>query len=149
MAEESIQRINYMAINPGAIAGFVKVKGAITHIDAGLRALLEVRISQINGCAHCVDTHLAEARAAGETEQRIDCLAVWRECTFFTPAERAALAWIEAVTMLPEKGAPDALYDELRTHFSDEEVVDITVITALMNSWNRLAVGFKHLPNPR
>ena len=146
---ENIQRINYMAVNPGAIGGFVKVKRSITHIDAGLRALLEVRISQINGCAHCVDTHLAEAREAGEKEQRIDCLAVWRECTFFTPAERAALAWVEAVTKLPVNGAPDALYDASREHFSDEEVVDITVITALMNSWNRLAVGFKHLPQPR
>jgi AhpD family alkylhydroperoxidase len=146
---EDIRRINYMTTNPGAIAGFFKVKQSITHLDPGLRALLEVRISQINGCAHCVDTHLAEAREAGESEQRIDCLAVWRECTFFTPSERAALAWVEAVTKLPEAGAPDALYDELRAHFSDAEVVDLTVMTALMNSWNRLAVGFKHLPKPR
>ncbi|NNE86665.1 MAG: carboxymuconolactone decarboxylase family protein [Silicimonas sp.] len=138
-----------MAVNPAALAGFFKVKTAITKIDAGLRALLEVRISQINGCAHCVDTHLAEARAEGETQQRIDCLAVWRESPFFTPTERAALAWVEAVTLLPSNGAPDTLYDDLRAHFTDEEVVDITMIVALMNSWNRLAVGFRHMPKQR
>jgi AhpD family alkylhydroperoxidase len=110
---------------------------------------VEVRVSQINGCVYCVDLHANQARDAGETQQRLDCLAVWRECPFFEDSERSALAWAEAVTLLPETTAPDDLYDGLKAHFSERQIVDLTLIISLMNAWNRLAVGFRHLPDAR
>ena len=106
-------------------------------------------MSQINGCVFCVDLHAEQARAAGETQQRLDCLAVWRECEFFAKDERAALAWAEAVTLLAETNAPDDLYQSLTEHFSEQQIVDLTFIVSLMNAWNRMAVSFRHLPDAR
>jgi AhpD family alkylhydroperoxidase len=121
----------------------------MASIGRKLRALIELRVSQINGCAYCVDLHTTEARANGETQQRLDCLPVWRECSFFAESERAALAWAEAVTHVSSTGAPDDLYDALKAHFSDQQIVDLTIIIAQMNAWNRIAVGFRHLPEHR
>jgi uncharacterized peroxidase-related enzyme len=144
-----IKRLNYLEINAKATNGLAAASKHITSIDSKLRAMVEVRVSQINGCVYCVDLHANQARDAGETQQRLDCLAVWRECPFFEDSERSALAWAEAVTLLPETTAPDDLYDGLKAHFSERQIVDLTLIISLMNAWNRLAVGFRHLPDAR
>ena len=144
-----IERIDYAATNPKAIAGLAAVNKHLTSIDGKLRALVELRISQINGCAFCVDLHANQAREEGETQQRLDCVAVWRESPFFDDSERAAFAWAEAVTMLPDTRAPDTLYAGLRDHFSDLQIVDLTLVISTMNMWNRLAVGFRHRPEAR
>lgn len=144
-----IERIDYVSINEAAIARMAQAKNSMPSIDEKLRALVELRVSQINGCAYCVDLHTTEARRAGETSQRLDCLTVWREVTFFDEAEKAALAWAEAVTLIAEDGAPKALYDSLVLHFSEQQIVDLTLIIAQMNAWNRLAISFGHLPEPR
>lgn len=144
-----IERIDYTAINPRAIRGLMVVNNHVTSIDGKLRALVELRISQINGCVYCVDLHAAQARDEGESQQRLDCVAAWRECPFFGDNERAALAWAEAVTLLADTRAPDDLYDDLQKHFSEQQVVDLTLIVSLMNAWNRLAVSFRHLPDAR
>lgn len=145
----NFDRLNYMAVNGPAINSMLANKKHVDSIDEKLKALVETRVSQINGCAFCVDLHIAEARAAGETEQRLDCLAVWKECDFFEPSERAALAWAEAITHLSENGAPQHLYDTLKEHFSDRQVVDLTLAIAQMNAWNRIAVSFGHRPEKR
>lgn len=144
-----IERLDYASINGPAIASMAKAKTNMQSIDDGLRALIELRVSQINGCAYCVDLHTTEARKAGESTQRLDCLTVWREVPFFTTSEKAALAWAEAVTTIAETGAPAALYEALCDCFSDQQVVDLTLIIAQMNAWNRLAISFGHLPDPR
>lgn len=144
-----IKRLNYLEINSKAINGLAGANKHITSIDNKLRAIVELRVSQINGCVFCVDLHATQARAEGETEQRLDCIAVWRECQFFEESERAALAWAEAVTFLPDTNAPDSLYDSLKEHFSEQQIVDLTLIISLMNAWNRLAVGFRQLPDAR
>ncbi|WP_424972664.1 carboxymuconolactone decarboxylase family protein [Dinoroseobacter sp. S76] len=144
-----IERLDYVSINGPAIASMAQAKSDVTSIDRKLRALLELRVSQINGCAYCVDLHTREARHAGETTQRLDCLPVWREVPFYSETEKAALAWAEALTRIAGNGAPEALYNALFDHFSDAQIVDLTLIIAQMNAWNRLAIGFHHLPDPR
>ena len=106
-------------------------------------------MSQVNGCAYCVDMHSQEARHAGELQQRLDCLPVWRETPFFTDRERAALAWAESVTRVSETGVPDAVYDEVRKHFGEKELVDLTLVVSVMNAWNRVAISFRHGPAAR
>ena len=144
-----IERLDYIALNGPAIAGMAAAKDKMASIDARLRALVELRVSQINGCAYCVDLHSTEARAAGETQQRLDCLTVWEEVPFFSEAEKAALAWTEAVTLISETGAPEPLYEALKAHYSDQQIVDLTLIIAQMNAWNRLAISFRHLPDQK
>ncbi|SLN23161.1 Carboxymuconolactone decarboxylase family protein [Roseovarius albus] len=144
-----IERADYVSLNGLAIAGMAKSKDMMSSIDARLRAIVELRVSQINGCAYCVDLHTMEARQAGETQQRLDCLTVWHEVPFFDDAEKAALAWAEAVTLIAESGASDSVYDALSPHFSEKQIVDLTLIIAQMNAWNRLAISFQHLPDAR
>ncbi len=144
-----IKRLDYVSINGPAIASMAKAKNSMTSIEDKLRAIVELRISQINGCAYCVDLHTVEARKAGETQQRLDCLTVWREVSFFDDAEKAALAWAETVTLVAGNGAPATVYDALSTHFSEKQIVDLTLIIAQMNAWNRLAISFGHLPETR
>ena len=144
-----IERLDYVSINGPAIASMAKAKNNMPSIDNRLRTILELRVSQINGCAYCVDLHTAEARKAGETQQRLDCLTVWREVSFFEDSEKAALAWAEAITLIAGHGAPQPVYDALSAHFSDEQIVDLTLIIAQMNAWNRLAISFSHLPEQR
>lgn len=143
------ERLDYISINRSAIANMVEAKSHTGSIDEKLRAVIELRVSQINGCVYCVDLHTTQARAAGENQRRLDCLPVWQECSFFDQRERAALAWAEAVTLLPEGGAPINLFNDLKADFTDTEIVDLTLIIAQMNAWNRLAVSFGHLPDPR
>lgn len=114
-------------------------------LEAGLRELVKLRASQINGCAYCVDMHTKDARVIGEHEQRLHLIAVWREAPVFSPRERAALAWTEALTLLPETGAPDDVYEAMANEFEPVEQVALTVAIVAINGWNRLAVGFRQL----
>jgi AhpD family alkylhydroperoxidase len=115
-------------------------------IEPELRELVKLRASQINGCAYCVDMHYLDARANGETEQRLSALAVWQEAPFFTDRERAALLWTEKVTLLALDHVPDAVYEQVRPHFTDEELVNLTLVIAAINAWNRLSVSFRAMP---
>lgn len=114
-------------------------------LEHPLLELVKVRASQINGCAFCIDMHTQDARAGGETERRIYALNAWRETPFFTDRERAALAWTEELTTF-EDAAPDGLYEQLREHFSEKEIVDLTWAIASINAWNRLALGLRSVP---
>lgn len=145
------RRISYVKVAPDVVEGLSNAGKPLksSNIDAKLRALVELRTSQINGCAYCVDLHSQEARKAGETQQRIDCLTVWRETTLYDDRERAALAWAEAVTRLGEHGVPDSVYDEVCKYFPEKDVVDLTMIVALMNAWNRMSISFKNVPPKR
>jgi AhpD family alkylhydroperoxidase len=114
---------------------------ATCGLDHGFIHLLKLRASQINGCAFCIDMHSIDARAAGESEQRLYALNAWREAPFFTDRERAGLAWVEAVTLVSETHVPDAVYDEARHYFSEKEIFDLTFIATTINAWNRIAIA--------
>ncbi len=143
-----IKRLPYSDLNERAVNGFAALAKHVTSIDAKLQALVELRVSQINGCVYCLDLHARQARAAGEVQQRLDCLAAWQEYPLFNERERAAFAWAEAVTLLPDTHAPDDVYEALFGQFSEQEIVDLTLIVAFMNTWNRLGVAFRELPDP-
>lgn len=114
-----------------------------SHLDKRLAELVKIRASQINGCAYCIDMHTKDARAAGETEQRIYALSAWRETPFFTDRERAALEWAEAVTLVSESHVPDELYARVSAIFTEDELVALTFAVVVINSWNRLSVSFR------
>lgn len=141
-------RLDYMKLAPDAIRLMREFEAYArrSDIEPKLRELVKIRASQINGCAFCIDMHTIDARAGGETEQRIYALSAWRETPFFSDRERAALAWTEALTLLSESHAPDAVYEEARAQFSEKELVDLTVVITTINAWNRLAVGFRSVP---
>lgn len=136
-------RIDYKKTSPGA---FQAMSGLENHVhqcglEPSLLELVKTRVSQINGCAHCLDMHTSDARAAGETEQRLYLLSAWRETTLYTPRERAALAWAEAVTLIAGRGVPDREFEQVRQHFDAKAVVDLTLAIVAINGWNRLAVS--------
>jgi AhpD family alkylhydroperoxidase len=145
------KRIDYKRVAPEAVKALAATKFYIdtTEITPRLRALVELRTSQINGCSYCVDLHSREARAAGEGQQRLDCLPVWRETDLYDERERAALAWAESVTLVSQTGVPDDVFEEVRRHFSEKELVDLTLIIASMNAWNRIAISFRQGPVKR
>jgi AhpD family alkylhydroperoxidase len=113
------------------------------RIERPLLALVEIRASQINGCAYCIDMHTKDARLAGETEQRIYALNAWRETPFFTDRERAALEWTEAVTRVADTHVPDEVYDRVATQFNEEDLVALAFAVIVINSWNRLSISFR------
>jgi AhpD family alkylhydroperoxidase len=115
-------------------------------LDHKLLHLLRLRASQINGCAYCIDMHWKDARALGETEQRLYGLDAWRESPYYTDRERAALAWTESVTLVSSTHAPDEIYAELRQHFSELEIVDLTYLISAINAWNRIAIALRAVP---
>ena len=115
-------------------------------LEPSLLELVKLRASQINGCAYCLDMHTKDARARGESEQRIYLLEAWRESPFYSERERAALAWAEAVTLVAETRVPDAVYEEVRRHFSDDELLALTMAVATINAWNRLNVALRTVP---
>jgi AhpD family alkylhydroperoxidase len=139
------ERLDFMKLAPEAIKALYAVHrySEQTGLEHSLLELVKTRASQINGCAHCVDMHTKDARAAGETEQRLHALVVWREAPFFTERERAALAWCEAVTLVAHDHVPDEVYDLARQQFNEKELVDLTMAIIAINSWNRLAVPFR------
>jgi AhpD family alkylhydroperoxidase len=143
-------RENYRAIAPEAIKKLVEFSTLMHHasLPVGLVYLVYLRVSQINGCAYCVDSHTREALEAGEKPQRLYNMTVWRETPFFTAQERAALAWAEAMTELPNGHPSEELHEETRRHFSEKEFVDLTFAIAAINALNRVGVGFQGSPQP-
>ena len=141
------ERLDYASVSP---AGLEAMRALDRHLQRstlgrGLIELVKVRSSQLNGCAFCIDMHTKVARAHGETEQRLYALSAWRETPFFDERERAALAWTEALTQIAS-GVPDELYDTVRRHFDDAQLVDLTYAVAAINSWNRVAIAFRKVP---
>ena len=135
-----------LSIPNAAPEGYAALRAVEAYIQQSslpslLVDLVKMRGSQINGCAYCLDMHSKDARKQGETEQRLYLLDAWRESPLYTPAERAALAWTEALTMVAETRAPDADYELLTKHFNDKEIADLTILVGMINLWNRIAVG--------
>lgn len=141
-------RVDYGKASPHGIAAMRGLESYVRQcgLDPALLELVRLRASQMNGCAYCVDMHTKDARAEGETEQRLYAVSVWEEAPFFTERERAALAWTEAVTRVSDSHVPDALYEVSRRHFSEKELVDLTLAIVAINGWNRLAVSFRSVP---
>ncbi|TAN05233.1 MAG: carboxymuconolactone decarboxylase family protein [Rhodanobacteraceae bacterium] len=142
------QRMNYTQASPD---GFKAIYGLQQYVDAcglehPLLELVKMRASQINGCAYCLDMHSKDARAAGETEQRLYLLNAWRESPFYSERERAALAWTEALTRIADGPVSDELYAEARTQFSEKELADLSFAVIAINGWNRLAIPFRSEP---
>jgi AhpD family alkylhydroperoxidase len=138
-------RLNYFAVEPEAVEAMMGLETAVREsgLEFSLYELVKMRASQINGCAFCLHMHSQDARKAGETEDRLHLLAAWRESSLYTPRERAALAWTEALTRVADTAAPDADFEPLKDHFSEHEIVWLTMMIVTINGWNRLAVGFR------
>lgn len=139
------QRIDYKKVAPEAYKAMRHIETYVrgSGLEHSLLELVKTRVSQINGCAHCLDMHTKDARAAGETEQRLYLLPAWREAPFYSDRERAALLWAEALTQISTNDVPDELYDEVRRHFDEKALVDLTLAIIGINGWNRLAVPFR------
>jgi AhpD family alkylhydroperoxidase len=140
-------RLDYAKLAPDAMRALYSLGAYLAKcgLEHPLLELVKIRASQINGCAYCIDMHTKDARAAGETEQRIYALNAWRETPFFSERERAALAWTEAVTRIGE-GVTDALFAEVSGQFSEKELADLTWAVAAINAWNRIAISFRSVP---
>ncbi len=141
-------RMNYAKAAPGVMRAMNGMETYLANcgLEPGLRELVKLRASQINGCAYCVDMHSLDARALGETEQRLYALPVWQETPFFSERERAALLWTENLTLIALDHAPDAVYEQVRAHFTDEELANLTLAIATINAWNRFGIGFRAVP---
>ena len=144
-------RMNYYQAAPETIKALVAVEDQVkaSGLEQSLIELVKTRASQINGCAFCINMHTEDARKRGETEQRIYLLNAWRESPLYSDRERAALAWTESVTLISETHAPDDVYEQLRTQFSEEDTVNLTMLIATINAWNRLAISFRAVPPVR
>jgi AhpD family alkylhydroperoxidase len=141
-------RLDFYQANPAVVQALVGLEKQIAKstLEKPLIELVRIRASQLNGCAFCLDMHTADARKAGETERRLATLPAWRETPFFTPRERAALEWTEAVTLIAASRAPDSAWDAVRPHFSDAELADLTLLVTAINAWNRFAIAFRKTP---
>jgi len=138
-------RLKHEKAAPGALRAMSSLQQYVEDcgLEKPLLELIKTRASQVNGCAYCIDMHTKDARANGETEQRLYGLDAWRESPFYTDRERAALAWTEAVTLVSEGHVPDAVFEQARAQFSDEELVNLTTAVVTINGWNRLAIAFR------
>lgn len=141
-------RIEYTKVAPGAIHVMMEVEQYVRScgLESDLLHLVKARVSQINGCAYCLDKHTKDARALGEREQRLYALSAWRGAPFYTERERVALAWTEAVTLLSVDHVPDDIYELARRQFNENEFVDLTMAIIAINGWNRLAESFGTVP---
>lgn len=141
-------RLNYTKLAPGGVQAIYKLHKYVedSGLEHSLLELVKTRASQINGCAYCIDMHTKDARALGESEQRLYLLNAWREAPFYTERERAALAWTEAVTLISESNASDEDYAAARKQFSEQELVNLTMAIISINGWNRLAISFRAQP---
>ncbi|TAM34783.1 MAG: carboxymuconolactone decarboxylase family protein [Burkholderiaceae bacterium] len=139
------ERLDYKKASPGAFGAMLGLEKYVRQsgLEQPLLELVKMRVSQINGCAYCLDMHSKDARAAGETEQRLYVLPAWRETDFYTERERAALAWAEALTLLAGREVSDELYEQVHRQFDDKAIVDLTLAVIAINSWNRLAIPFR------
>jgi AhpD family alkylhydroperoxidase len=141
-------RLNAYQVAPDTLKalGALEAQVQASGLEQSLIELVKTRASQINGCAFCINMHTLDARKNGETEQRLYLLNAWRESPVYTDRERAALAWTEAVTLISETHAPDDVYEEVRSQFSEKEMVNLTMLIATINAWNRIAISFRFIP---
>ncbi len=142
------ERLNYAKVSPDALKAMRELEKYVTasRLERPLCELIKTRASQINGCAYCIDMHTKDARKAGETEQRLYALNAWRETPFYTDRERAALEWTEALTLISKNDISDSLYNSVRKHFDEKEIVALSMAIIAINGWNRLAIGFRTIP---
>ena len=148
-AEDEMQpRMDYATVAPQALRAMYALEAHVRAcgLEHSLLELVKTRASQINGCAYCIDMHTKDARAAGEDEQRLYALSAWREAPFYSPRERAALDWTEALTLIHQDHVSDELYREAREHFTEAELVNLTMAVVAINGWNRLAISFRTVP---
>ncbi len=141
-------RIDYPKVAPKGLQAMYGLERYVREcgLEPSLLELVKMRASQINGCAFCLDMHSKDARAAGESEQRLYGLDAWREAPYYSERERAALAWTEAVTLITTGHVPDEVYAHVREHFSEKELVDLTLAAVTINAWNRIAIAFRSVP---
>jgi AhpD family alkylhydroperoxidase len=141
-------RLDYQKIAPEAYMAMRGLEAYVRQcgLEPALLELVKIRASQLNGCAYCIDMHTKDARARGETEQRIYALSAWRETPFFTERERAALAWTEVVTLAAEGPIEDEDYEDAREQFDEKALVDLTLAIVAINGWNRLSIAFASVP---
>ena len=141
-------RLDYAKVAPGAVHAMLGLEKYVREsgLEQPLLDLVRMRASQINGCAYCIDMHSKDARAAGETEQRLYELNAWRETPFYTDRERAALEWTESLTLISQNHVPDEVYESVRHHFSEAELVGLTLAVIAINGWNRAAIAFRAEP---
>ncbi|WP_445480577.1 carboxymuconolactone decarboxylase family protein [Lysinibacillus irui] len=137
------QRMNYYEIAPDAMQIMMEMEKYTkkSAIERKLRELIKIRASQINGCAYCINMHTTDAKKMGETEQRLYCISAWRECTFYSEAEKVALELAEHITLIPEKRVPNDLYERVRKHFDEKAYVDLVILINQINSWNRISIA--------
>lgn len=142
------KRLDYNLTDPKAIKGMLELEKYVagSGLETSLYELVKLRASQINGCAFCIDMHSKDARNAGETEQRLYTLSAWRETSFYSDRECAALAWTEAMTLIFENDMSDSLYKEVEKHFNEKEHLALTMAIVAINGWNRMAIGFRKEP---
>ena len=142
------QRIDIMSASRGALQAMLGLATFLGRcgLDKKLLDLINLRVSQINGCAYCIDMHWKDLRAAGENEQRLYGLDAWRESPYYTDRERAALAWAEAVTLVADTHVPDEVFTEARSHFNDEELANLTLGVVAINGFNRMNIAFQTAP---
>ncbi|RKP51907.1 carboxymuconolactone decarboxylase family protein [Pararobbsia silviterrae] len=142
------QRLNFYKASPAAIQAMRELEAAIekSTIEKPLAELVRLRASQINGCAFCVDMHTSDARKGGETDRRLATVVTWRETPFFTDRERAALEWTEALTLVASTHVPDSVWEAVKPHLTETELVDLTLLISAINGWNRFAIGFRLMP---
>jgi AhpD family alkylhydroperoxidase len=147
-AKAPIERLNYAVQSPELSKKLADLSTSIRKgsIEASIIHLVEIRASQLNGCSFCLDMHVKEAKIHGERELRLYHVATWHESPLFEPRERAALAWTEVLTRLPEGGVPDDLYEHVRSQFSEKELSDLTFVVMAINAWNRAGVAFRSVP---
>ena len=138
-------RMEHWKVAPGGFKAMNSLEAYLrdSGLDKALLHMVKLRASQINGCAYCIDVHWKDARAAGESEQRLYGLDAWREAGYYTDRERAAFEWTEALTNITDGHVPDAVYDTVRGHFSDKELADLTWAVAGINAWNRVSIAFR------
>ena len=142
------QRIDYQKQAPELFRGLIALNALVKQsgIEESICDLVDIRASQINGCGFCLDMHVKQAVLHGERPLRLHHVAIWRESTLFSPRERAALAWTEALTQLSPQGVPDEVYERVRTQWSEKEITDLTYAVMAINAWNRINVGFRSVP---
>lgn len=141
-------RIDYYKLSPGGVKGMLGLEHYLkeSNLDKKLLHLIKLRVSQINGCAYCLDMHWKDLQAEGEDQQRMYSLDAWRETPYYSDQERAALAWAEAVTHISDGHVPDEVYEEARQHFNQQQLADLTLAVTTINAWNRLSIAFRLVP---
>ena len=141
-------RLDFYKASPAGTRAMMALEKVVSEcgLEKPLMELVRLRASQVNGCAFCVDMHTTDARKGGETERRLASVVVWREAPFFSERERAALEWTEALTLVAQTHVPNAVWDAVRPHFTDQELAELTMLVVTINGWNRISVGFRKIP---